>query len=281
MHARELIELAAFVAAEKHALVAGGQQVPKSALAQYWTASKCRLDRWGRALRDELKGTNRDGDETDPVSRDFRTLCEEILASEMLTRVWSAVLALLDAKTGGAEAQPVAASVLAGHIEISTRVLSVISTEQHLPGETIRDINRLRRLTERWTDLLLGNLNAPRHALALAHNTERAQDFTDDFSRHQTAAARQQSWALLRASLRAAFARRLQGHTPNYDLNGSIASAILGCFPAEAFDSIGVYHSLWLQKLSTTAADTQLLIAELLDTESGDSTPVEFGRSRQ
>jgi hypothetical protein len=228
-----------------------------------------------------LNGTNRDSRETNLVSRTSRTLCEEILASEMLTRVWSAVLALLDAATGGAEAQPVAASVLAGHIEISTRVLSVISTEQHLPRETTRDINRLRRLTERWTDLLLGNLNAPQQALALAHNTERAQDFTADFSRHQSAAARHQSWALLRASLRAAFARRLQGHTPNYDLNGSIASAILGCFPAEAFDSIGVYPSLWLQKLSATAADAQLLIAELLDSESEDSAPVEFGRSSQ
>lgn len=131
--------------------------------------------------------------------------------------------------------------------------------------------------------MLLGYLHAPQHAIALAHDAERAQDFADDLSRHQSATARHQSWTLLRTSLRAAFIRRLPGPTPNYDLNGKIAAAILGCFPAEAFDSAGVYHSLWLQKLSATANDAQLLVDEWLDDgfqlQSSESASLRRGRA--
>ncbi len=198
-------------------------------------------------------------------------MCEEILVSEMLTRVWSAVLAILDSQFGDSEAQPIAASVLAGHIEISNRVLGALTTDRYFSVSAIKDLNRLRRLTERWTDLLLGSLNDPRFTGAFAHNTDRAADFAEDFNCHQSVSTRQQSWLLLRASLYTTFARRLSEQAPNQDLNSRIAGAILACFPSEAFDSAGVYHSLWLQKLSATASDMQVLVAQISRRRNGKS----------
>ena len=51
MHARDLAELAALVAIHSPLIVEGAGRVPHEASEQYWTASKCRLDRWMRWLR--------------------------------------------------------------------------------------------------------------------------------------------------------------------------------------------------------------------------------------
>src|SRR5262249_36380829 len=51
MHARDLAELAALVAVHAPVIVQGAGRVPHSSSEQYWAASKCRLDRWGRLLR--------------------------------------------------------------------------------------------------------------------------------------------------------------------------------------------------------------------------------------
>ncbi len=64
--------------------------------------------------------------------------------------------------------------------------------------------------------------------------------------------------------MRTTFARRLQDDTDNADLNSRIAGAILACFPAEMFDSVGVYHSLWQSRLSAMTSDTQVMVEELL-----------------
>ncbi len=61
--------------------------------------------------------------------------------------------------------------------------------------------------------------------------------------------------------------------TPNADLNGRIAGAILACFPVEVFDSTGVYHSLWNLRVSTITANAQQLVDQLLAADSGSAAP--------
>ena len=51
MHVRDLVELAALVAVHSPVLIHGGGRVPKASIEDYWTASRCRLDRWTRLLR--------------------------------------------------------------------------------------------------------------------------------------------------------------------------------------------------------------------------------------
>ena len=55
------------------------------------------------------------------VSARLRGVLEEILVSEVLTRVWTAVLCAHDACRGAEEAGPAARSVLLGHIEARHR----------------------------------------------------------------------------------------------------------------------------------------------------------------
>jgi hypothetical protein len=84
MHARELIELAAFVAAEGSTLRRSMRRISPEAMAQYWMVSKCRSDRWGRSLREFRQRQSLKTGDADSWSA-VRGVCEEILTTEMLT----------------------------------------------------------------------------------------------------------------------------------------------------------------------------------------------------
>jgi hypothetical protein len=271
MHARELIDLAAFIAAQGPILLGNMRQIPDTALAHYWTVSKCRLDRWNRTLRNAQTSPLLVRGETLVALRNLQVVCEEILLSEMSIRIWSSLLTALDYQIGSSEAQPVAANVLAGHLEASNRVLSIISYNPHTLTGPGNELNRLRRLTERWTDLLLASLGSLVRIADFAHDAARAEEFSRDFDRSQQPGIRKQAWNLLTASLRETFDPYLRHVTPNADLNTRIAGAILACFPVEVFDSTGIYHSLWNLRVSTMTANAQQLVDQLLAADSGNA----------
>ena len=275
MQTAELVDLAAFVAANGQALIAGSRAVPTTALADYWTASKCRHDRWNRWLREFFRtAPNAKQFEIKVESRAIHALCEEILISEMLTRVWSSIITSLDSAIGASEAHPVAASVMAGQLDATNRVLDLISLERTNSNAPDSDLNRLRRMTQRWTDLLLGGLLGVCEISAFVHDANRAREFADDFGRARQPTIRQQAWALLTTSLRTAFGSCLCDESPNGDLNARIAGSIVACFPADLFDSTGAFHSLWMLRLSATTADTQLLVDQLLASEQAPEPPM-------
>ncbi len=51
MHVRELVELGALVAAHGMAFIQRSSLLTKRHLEQYWLASRCRQDRWARAMK--------------------------------------------------------------------------------------------------------------------------------------------------------------------------------------------------------------------------------------
>lgn len=264
MHARDLIDLAAFVAAEGPTMLRSVRRISPEAMGQYWMASKCRLDRWGRALREFRQQPAIGAGHAEMSWSSISGVCEEILASEMLVRVWTCVVLSLEDKLGGDEAGPLAKSVLEGHIEITNRVLNLLTFNGVVRSRSAAELNRLRRLVERWTDLILGRLGEPFDFASVAFDSARARDFTEDFSPATHSKTSRDAWALLTASLRATFFKRLQSDSSSEELNSRIAGAILACFPAEMFDSVGVYHSLWQSRLSAMTSDTQVMVEELL-----------------
>jgi hypothetical protein len=271
MQARELIDLAAFLAAQGSLFLGGVRQMPSTALAQYWTVSKCRMDRWNRALRNVQTLPLAVRGEVSPATRNLQAVCEEILVSEMVTRVWSSLLTAWDYRIGSGEAQPVAANVLSGQLEASNRVLGIISYNPDTAAGSGNELNRLRRLTERWTDLLLAGLGSLVRMADFAHDAARAEEFSHDFDPTQQPAVRKQAWSLVAESLRESFTPYLRQVTPNADLNGRIAGAILACFPVEVFDSTGVYHALWNLRVSAITANAQQLVDQLLAADSGSA----------
>ncbi|MEN6405478.1 MAG: hypothetical protein ABFC77_03300 [Thermoguttaceae bacterium] len=277
MHARELVELAAIVSAQGTVLIESGQPIPAAGIESYWTASKVRLDRWAWRLRRFAHPTA----SRPPESwSDLEALLEEVLLSEMLTRVWTAVLCLCDRVHGGDDAEPIARSVLLGHTEARNRVLQLLVRAPSTHRDSAARLNRLRRRVECWTDVLVSRFADRHDADQFAFDPQRAKDFAADF-RHRDP---RQIWPLFLGSLRAAFRCDLSDESPNADLNARIGASVLSCFPPETFDSTGLPASLWLLRLTRAADDVQGMLDGLLGTKpqpAAGEKSLQFGSLRR
>ena len=279
MHARELVELAAILSAQGPVMIRDTQRLSGTGLQDYWTASKCRLDRWSRSL----KCFTADAPGLSPTAMrvrwpHVRSVLEEILTGEVLTRVWTAVLCLCDRRHGTQDAEAIARSVLIGHLEARHRVLMLLVRGPGIEAEGAVKLNHLRRRAERWTDLLVGYLARSGDVTEFAINGDRANEFAHDLQFQSSRPGGRFAWPLILASLRAAFRQGLTPISPNADLNATIASAILSCFPSDLFDSTGLFRSLWLTRISNVTNDVQGMIDNLLAPQQPE-TPQKDGES--
>ncbi len=92
MHAHDLLGMATVLTWHGPSLIELPRPLPERALEDYWTASKCRLDRWGhelRLIRDEVSPLFG----APPMDwRSVSALCDEILTGEIVTRLWTGLL---------------------------------------------------------------------------------------------------------------------------------------------------------------------------------------------
>lgn len=278
MHARELVDLACVLSAHGRLLVSRTEPLAARGLEEYWVASKCRLDRWTERLR-QL------GEQIAPpeggLALSVRAVIEEVLTGEVLTRVWTAVACAHDRRQRCDEAEPVARSVLIGHLEARHRVLMLLVSSRHVKAEEALQLEYLRRRVERWTDMLVGYLAPTENVGEFAFDPIRAADFARDLRAQGELRGGRHTWSLVQASMRSAFVGDLVPWSPNSDLNTRVASGILSCFPAEVFDSTGLPRSLWSLRLSQAAGDAQGMIAQLLAPEKLPTAPRRIMRPKR
>ena len=270
MHARELVELAALVSAHGPTLVRSDHQIAAGGIERYWTISKVRLDRWARSLKEYAQRADAGDRDRERRWPEARGVLEEILASEILTRVWAAVLCAYDQARGSDEAGPVARSVMIGHSEARHRVLTLLSRVTGMDARSAVKLNRLRRHVERWSDLLVARLADIVDIDEFAVDPKRAADFAEEAPSRQGFEASRLAWPLMLASLRKAFQRELGAISPNADLNAGIAASVLSCFPAEPIESAGLCRALWLMRITSVAEDATRMVEALLSSESID-----------
>ncbi len=269
MHARDLAELAALLALHSPSIVHGAGRIPHDTSEQYWSASKCRLDRWGRLLRQLTQAA---GQPQLPATLSWprvQPVLEEILVTELLTRLWTAVAVAHDAVHGDDDLEPVVRNVLSGHLDARRRLLTLLAEGGVIALPQATKLDHLRRRVERWTDMLLAHLAGLTNINEFAFDTGRARDFAEDLD-HQAAnsqsdnAEHDLTGQLMLVSLRASFAKDLADRSPNSDLNRRIASALLGAFRDPTADPTGIVKSLWLERLNRTALETEDMVEELL-----------------
>ena len=273
MHASELVELAAAVSTQGPALIHGKVRPSAAAIEQYWHGSKCRLDCWSRALRRYAKNAPGAGREWRSAHWPMmRAVFEEVLAGEILTRVFAAVMCGYDRHHGSDVAEPVARSIFIGHLEARHRVLTIMLRGPGINAQQAAMLNQLRRKTERWSDMLLGYLMTHVEIDDFAVDPGRAKEFAEDLSHQKELKNGSSAWALVKASMKTAFGRGLGPLAANGDLNEKIALGVLACFASDQFDSIGKLRSLWMARLHGAADDAQGLIDELAAEEQYDAT---------
>jgi hypothetical protein len=257
-------------------LIESDRSLAPEAVAQYWSASKCRQQRWAQGLK-QLSSAGGDrpasptaADDEPPLSppRDLNvgSLLQEIFASEVLTRVWTAVVTLHNRRNRTADAEPVVRSVLMGHLEARRRALTLLVRGPGIDSHQAVDLNRLRRRAERWTDMLMGHLLLIGEVSEFAFDAELAAEFARDFRGRSDWQQPGIAWAIVMASLRAG-TRALSATSVSHDLNDQIGAAILGCLGHDAFDSLGLPRSLWIARMLQTADSARGLIEQMFGAE--------------
>ncbi len=272
-----MVELAALVATHSRALISRQSYLSRASLEDYWTASRCRLDSWGRDLRRYALSSDKLGEDW---ARDcwpkVLPVLQEVLTSEILTRVWTAVVVAYDHRHGGGRAEPIARSIHSAHLEARNRVLRLIHRATHFGREEAAILNQTRRRCERWTDLYIGYVITAHDVAEFAIDVDRAREFAGDFSNEERKGVGPQSQSLALSSLRKSFPPSVVAASPNFDLNVRIANSVVSCFPTDVFDSAGLFRSIWSRRIQRTANDAQEMVDQLLDL---DSTPADHSGS--
>lgn len=263
MEARELVELAAIAATHGPVLIAESARLSEAGLHHYWTASKCRFDRWNMALKEF--GSNPPSSTARPEAwPGLQSTLEEILSGEILARIWTVIASAHDRRHGREESEPIARSILHGQQEARNRVLRLIVQESSDASGQVQAMNTLRRRCERWTDVLLAYLWPEESIRELAFDLERVKDFAAGFRRQRAAGLQQVGWEMTVGALSAAFQTALVSESPNRDLNINIAASVLACFPAGIFDGTGLLQTHWMTRMQVTTVDAQGMIDELI-----------------
>jgi hypothetical protein len=193
-----------------------------------------------------------------------RPALEEILASELLTRLWTAAACAYDEARGDQELSPVARNIFVGQLEARRRLLALLAEGRAISKPDAAKLDQIRRRVERWTDMLLAHLAPLIDVEKFAFEPARARDFAEDLDHESVHAEPRFTSQLVLASLRASFTDGLAERTSNADLNRRIGSAILAALRDEMSDSASLVKSLWLQRLDRMASDTEGMIEELV-----------------
>jgi hypothetical protein len=263
MHVRDLVEVAAVVTTLGGARSRYADPLPEQGMRQYWSASKCRLDRWARSLAEYAECS--EGDRRHRRWRMLRPVLEEVLVGEILTRVWTAVVCGCDRQAATKEHEPLVMNIWNGHLDARRRVLNLLVTGRGLRVSDAVALNRLRRRAEKWCDTMLSQLVDACPVARFVFNQQRMRECARDVRGSDRP---ELVWSLLRASFRAAFERSLSIRSANGDLNRQIAAAILTCLHTQTFDSTGQFRSIWMMRLEQTTDDTYGMIQDLLASDS-------------
>jgi hypothetical protein len=270
MQSCNLVELAALISAETPGLLRTEGRFSAAGIDAYWTASKCRLDRWSRRLRLARDGDGAGSNSSILGEKSCWATCTEILTSEILTRVWTAAAAAADRAVQISELWPVSHSILFGHQEARRRVLNLIAAGHERDERSAGQLDQLRRVCERWTDLLLAPLAELCDLEPVAHNPSRAADFARDRLDERKSGVVSKAREILNASLKSTFRRSSAAPSLNADLNAQIASAIFACLNLERLEAAGVrlesltYGWLFQSRVMNLAAGAESLVAGLL-----------------
>ena len=161
MHASRLVDLAAIVSAQ-HRMLCQQKVGPEFwAADQFWVLSRARLNEWARKLKC-CESLRIQKPEFDAVQFwvETRPVIEEVLLSEICTRVWCATLSIIEQQRHPGELDPIARSVFIANLEARRRALRLILLAKGLSGISTTSVNSLRIECETWTDYLLADLSS-------------------------------------------------------------------------------------------------------------------------
>ncbi len=251
MHCVTLADLAATISQHAPAICCHGGAFPPQSLAGYWASCRGRLELWQQSLG-QYQRTQQAGDWA-ALRRwwnEQTVVLEEILVSEVLTRVLASVGMEIDRRSGVEEIAPVTDAVHRGHLEARTRVQQVMIDGRGCRVPEAVRLNRLRHGAERWTDVMIGRMAVGNEAIArYAVEPERAEAYAEEAHGDGRGSGREISMWLMNAAMHDMLARRTVPVAALPQANRRIADSVLRMLPQPLFDSLGTLKSTRLRKI--------------------------------
>lgn len=283
MHSVFSADLAALISHHGPAIIQRQIEIPPEALTQYWATSKSRFELWHQMMshyrRYEKAGN---ADSMKRWWKEHSVVLEEVLVTEMLTRVVAALACGLEADAKEREISPVAEAVQTSHLEARNRVQQVMLFGR---GNSVHDIvrlNRLRQGIERWTDAMIGRMSSSSPMmLRYAIDPSRAAEYAHEMRSYGEGAARKTAAWLMNAAMHDLIRRRTSPTAALPKANRMVAQSVTKMLRPELFDDVGVMKSLWLQRLETGSDHTDQLMkppAEHQPIEASDGNANQFER---
>ena len=245
----QITEFAALIAAQSRPVIESPHPIGDEQLQVCWQAARSQLIDELRRIDACVDGETNPADDPHPSQPQWvrlAPLIEEVFATEMLTRVWSGVLAARDRLHPLCGYGAVARNILVLQLKVRQRALKLLvdgaATDKDITRIAAAD--RTRRKLERWTDLLLAELVLRDKVVDYACDARRAREFGIDYFQNQTHATYQSTWTLLIAGMRTAFPAIDAAKRDSASLPEDLFRAILGCLPVDAFFKNGPSLSL-------------------------------------
>ena len=225
---REIVEAAAWVSAHSRMFIERPERRCELQLTEFWLLSRQRLHDWTQAIDTHLlaqvagHGGARRGEGGELVP-----LVQEVLAAEVLARVWSATLTAADRHSAGDRYERLVRHVFTGHLHARHRALSLIAEGRQLPGRELPRLDQLRRRCERWTDVLVGHLVSRYDVEEFAFDAERAREFGGTQQDRGDVSPQHAVWGLILAGIGVSFPSGLVLPEPASERSRGVARAAL------------------------------------------------------
>ena len=250
MHSGWLVEMAGVWGYHGSTLVCDRNALPVEAVNEYWLRSRIRFDGWNAMLSNlraqtlsmsiarRARAWNR-----------LRSVIEEILLAEPLTRVCVAVAAQLEERQIDSDSRSILHNVLTTHSEVRNRCLSIILEGVERGIEEAEELNRLRHYLEHWTDMLLGYFAHSSSGSQYSFSVTRMEEFADDYSHRMLGNESRLIWSLLQASCREWLNKHCNHAPVSPRMNQRICEAAIGMIHPHLFDSLGCMRTRLIQSI--------------------------------
>ncbi len=259
-----LVEIAGLWSRHGRSIAKSRGGFPTSALNDYWVSSRIRSDTWHETLylydeALESSGTSR----RMTLWRELEPFMQEILVSEILTRMLTSIASMLELQGDDQDSGPVTTSVFISHVEARHRCLRLLSRGVGMPVDQATRLNKIRVHMERWTDYFLAQLGNLQATESCCFDRERLYEFAQEQS-NQSDSASQQRWSLMQISLQNWLNQTVCRFEACPRTNERIGKAALAMLRPEWFDSLGCMKSLAANRMAQLIEETDGMVESLL-----------------
>lgn len=266
MHSGWLVEIASMWGYHGASIVSANKALTRDAVNDYWMKNRIRFDSWNFALtksKAQLSSPST-GIRVRAWQR-IRSLVEEVLLAEPLTRVCVAVATPLENSCADSDSRAILHNVFQSHQEVRTRCLELILDGIDRGIEEARELNRLRHYLEHWTDLLIGYFADESTGAQYAFSVDRMQEFAEDYSYRMLGNDSHVVWSLLMASNRNWLDKHCTLPPMHPRANSAICKAALGMLNPDWFDSVGYWRTKTAQNIEQALTQADETVARLAD----------------